>query len=291
VTTKPSSIVVFGADGQFGMALQDILTGHRIHPLTYKELDVLDQPRVAERLSRINPDWVINAAALTNVDWCEENDIKAFQVNALGARYVAESCRAIDARMIQISTDYVFDGTKDTAYLEDDATAPLNVYGISKLAGELYVRNSHARHYIVRTSGLYGLHPCWGKGRNFVEAMLDLSKERNELRVVSDEILTPTFTDDLAQQLGVLINTEPPYGVYHATNNGECSWYEFAKTIFEIVGVTIEVEKTTAAEWNAPATRPSRSVLKNAALQSAGIDRMPDWKDALGRYLSKKLGH
>ncbi len=282
---------MFGADGQFGMALQDVLKNHRVHPLTYKELDILDLPRVVEKLSRIKPDWVINAAALTNVDWCEENDIKAFQVNALGARHVAESCRAVDARLIQISTDYVFDGAKDTAYLEEDAASPLNVYGISKLAGEFYVRNAHARHYIVRTSGLYGLHPCWGKGRNFVEAMLDLSKEKSQLNIVSDEVLTPTFADDLARQLEVMINAEPPYGIYHATNAGECSWYDFAKTIFEIAGITVDVRETTAAEWNAPATRPSRSVLDNAALRHVGIDLMPDWKDALGRYLSRKLGH
>jgi dTDP-4-dehydrorhamnose reductase len=124
-----------------------------------------------------------------------------------------------------------------------------------------------------------------------VEAMIELSRERRELRVVSDEILTPTFTDDLAGQLGALIETEPPYGVYHATNAGECSWHEFAETIFDMAGISIEVKKTTAAEWNATAARPARSVLENAALSAAGIDRMPDWKDALGRYLSRKLGH
>jgi dTDP-4-dehydrorhamnose reductase len=291
MTGKHANIAVFGADGQLGMAIQDVLTGHRIHTLTYGKLDILDRQGISETLSRIKPGWVINSAALTNVDWCEENDVKAFQVNALGARYVAEACRAIDAHLIHISTDYVFDGAKGTPYTEDDVTGPLNVYGISKLAGELYVRNSHAKHYIVRTSGLYGHHPCWGKGRNFVEAMIELSKERNELSVVSDEILTPTFADDLAGQLNALIEAEPPYGVYHATNAGECSWHEFAEFIFEIAGISIEVKKITSAEWNASAARPARSVLENAALEAAGIDRMPDWKDALGRYLSRKLGH
>lgn len=288
--TKPTTIALFGADGQLGMDLQKALSAHRVEPLRYQELDILDRPRVAERLAAIDPAWVINAAALTNVDWCESNDVKAFQVNALGARHIAESCPPGDSRMIQISTDYVFDGKKTAPYVEHDSPRPLNVYGITKLAGEHYVQSVHPRCYIVRTSGLYGTHSGWGKRRSFVDTMLALAGEDDEIRVVCDEVLTPTFTEDLAEQIRVLIESEPPEGIYHATNAGECSWYEFAKTIFELSGKSVRLEKTSAAEWKSPARRPAYSVLENAGLRHAAIDVMPHWKDALARYLSKKAG-
>jgi dTDP-4-dehydrorhamnose reductase len=283
-----TSIAIFGADGQLGMDLQRALSGFRLHSLAYHDADVLDQPRVGEIIGALKPTWVINAAALTNVDWCESNDMKAFQVNALGAKHVAESCPPETCRIIQLSTDYVFDGVKSTPYVEDDTPRPLNAYGITKLAGEHYVRSAHPRHYIVRTSGLYGTHPCWGKKRNFVDTMLELARAKGAIRVVRDEILTPTFTEDLADQIRRLIDAEPSAGVYHATNAGECSWYEFAEAIFELSKTAVNLEKTTAREWNAPARRPGYSVLENAALRRAAIDVMPHWRDALARYLSKK---
>lgn len=282
------SIAIFGADGQLGMDLQKALSGHRVAPLSVEDVDVLDRARVGEMIAALKPDWAINAAALTNVDWCESNDLKTFQVNALGAKHVAEWCRREGARIIQLSTDYVFDGAKRTPYVESDTPRPLNTYGISKLAGEHYVRSANERHYIVRTSGLYGTHPCWGKKRNFVDAMLILAREKREVRVVCDETLTPTFTEDLAAQIGRLVESEPAAGVYHATNAGECSWYEFAEAIFELSGSRVRLERTTAREWNAPARRPGYSVLDNAALRNAGIDAMPHWREALSRYLAKK---
>ena len=288
MTNRNVLIAIFGADGQLGMDLQKALNKHRVEPLTYQDVDILDRARVGEILSAMKPDWVINAAALTHVDWCESNDVKAFQVNALGARHVAESALPANSRIIQISTDYVFDGSKVSPYTEDDTPRPLNVYGITKLAGEHYVRSVHPGHYIIRTSGLYGTHPCWGKKRNFVDTMLALGREKGEVRVVCDETLTPTFAEDLAGQITRLIETEPLPGIYHATNAGECSWHEFAKAIFELSGTAVRLEKTTAREWNAPARRPGYSVLENAALQQAGIDAMPHWRDALTRYLSKK---
>jgi dTDP-4-dehydrorhamnose reductase len=270
------------------MDLQRALSGHRVEPLTYEDVDVLDPVRVCEVLATLKPRWTINAAALTNVDWCESNDVKAFQVNALGAKHVAEACRREDSRIIQLSTDYVFDGTKGAPYAEGDTPRPLNAYGISKLAGEHYVQSVHASHYVVRTSGLYGTHPCWGKKRSFVDAMLALAREKREVRVVCDETLTPTFTEDLAEQIRRLVESEPPAGIYHATNAGECSWYEFAEAIFELSGSSVRVEKTTAREWNAPARRPRYSVLANEALKEAGIGAMPHWRDALSRYLARK---
>jgi len=288
VETNRLTIAIIGADGQLGMDLQEAFSSHRVVALTYKDLDILDPVRTAQRLGAAAPDWVINAAALTNVDWCESNDIKAFQVNALGARHVARSTPA-SSRLVQVSTDYVFDGQKKTPYEEYDTPGPLNVYGITKLAGEHYVQATHPRHYILRTSGLYGTHASWGKKKNFVEAILSLVEEKDEIQVVCDETLTPTFTEDLAKQIGVLIESEPPPGIYHATNAGECSWYEFARAALELSGKRGRIERTTAAEWNAPARRPAYSVLENAALKRLGIDVMPLWKDALERYLSKKL--
>ena len=272
------------------MDLQKALSGHRVVPLTYQELDILDRPRVAEKLAATSPAWVINAAAFTNVDWCESNDVKAFQVNALGARHIAESCPPAASRLVQISTDYVFDGKKAAPYTEHDVPGPLNVYGITKLAGEHYAQNLHSRCYVLRTSGLYGTHACWGKRRNFVDTMLALAEQKDEIRVVCDEVLTPTFTEDLAEQIRVLIESEPPPGIYHATNAGECSWYEFAKKIFELSGKSVRLEKTTAAEWKSPARRPAYSVLGHVGLEREAIDVMPHWKDALARYLSKKTG-
>lgn len=285
---KPAKIAIFGASGQLGMDLQSALAAHRLEPLTYEALNILDRPLVADTLKAIQPDWVINAAAQTNVDWCENNDLEAFRVNALGARHIAEAAASGASRVIQISTDYVFDGVKDTPYVENDGPHPLNVYGITKLAGEHYVRNAVPRHYVIRTAGLYGTHPCWGKGTNFVEKMLKLAQDNETLRIVCDEVLTPTFTEDLSEQIRVLIDAEPPYGIYHATNAGGCSWYEFTKTIFELSGMDIDLGQITAAEWNAPARRPANSVLENKALALAGIDVMPDWKDALSRYLAKR---
>jgi dTDP-4-dehydrorhamnose reductase len=288
--TKVETIAVFGADGQLGMDLGIALSTYNVAPLLYPDMDVRDRRRVDTALETAHPDWVINSAALTSVDWCEDHDLDAFCVNALGAKYIAEKCRAIGARFIQISTDYVFDGKKNSPYVEDDSEHPLNVYGSTKLAGERYARVADAGCYIVRTSGLYGIHPCWGKGRNFVDTMLALAGERDSLKVVDDEILTPTFTEDLAAQIRTLIEASPPGGIYHATNSGECSWFDFARAIFERSGSEIRLEKTTAAEWNAPARRPAYSVLENNRLKSAGLDTMPHWEQALERYLTKKLG-
>jgi dTDP-4-dehydrorhamnose reductase len=282
------TIAIIGADGQLGMDLQEVLSGHRVVALTYKDLDILDPEQTTERISAANPDWVINAAALTNVDWCESNDLKAFQVNALGARHVARATPA-RSRIVQVSTDYVFSGEKTAPYEETDSPRPLNVYGITKLAGEHYVQAAHPGCYILRTSGLYGTHPSWGKKKNFVDAILALADEKDEVRVVCDERLTPTFTEDLAEQIRKLVAADPGPGIYHATNDGECSWYEFACAALELTGGRGRIEKTTASEWNAPAKRPAYSVLRNLALQRAGIDIMPPWKDALTRYLAKKI--
>jgi dTDP-4-dehydrorhamnose reductase len=182
----------------------------------------------------------------------------------------------------------VFDGRKLSPYIESDPPAPLNVYGLSKLAGEYASRAACSRPYILRTCGLYGLNPCWGKGTNFVDKMLELAASRDRLQVVGDEVLTPTFTEDLAAQILAVTDNPPPPGIYHATNDGYCSWYEFAAEIFSITGVEITLEEISSAAWNAPARRPAYSVLENKALRDNDLDQFPDWRDALRRYLKKR---
>lgn len=282
-------IAIFGSDGQLGRDLQTALSAHEVEPVPHDAADVTDAAAVSAAIERIAPAWIINAAAMTNVDLCETEAERAFAVNGEGARHVAAGCAAAGARLIHVSTDYVFDGRKRKPYVETDATNPLNVYGRSKLAGERAVTAATPAHFIVRSSGLYGAHPPRGKGgSNFVETILRLAGERRSLRVVEDEVLAPTFTEDLAAVIARLIRKEPPYGVYHATNDGECSWFEFAVEVLRVAGVKAEVARTTAAEWNAPARRPHYSVLANAALHGAGIDTLPNWRDALARYMTSR---
>jgi dTDP-4-dehydrorhamnose reductase len=281
-------IAVIGADGQLGTDVVAALNSHDLLPLAYPDFDIRSRSQVGQVIADYGPDWVINSAAMTHVDNCETDDAEAFAVNALGARYTAEAAEKAGAGLIYISTDYVFDGRTLSPYIESDPPAPLNIYGLSKLAGEYTSRAACRRHYIVRTCGLYGLNPCWGKGTNFVDKMLELAASRDRLQVVSDEVLTPTFTEDLASQLSAIIENPPPAGIYHATNSGGCSWFQFAAEIFSLAGVDIKLEETTAQAWNAPARRPAYSVLENKALKDNKLDVFPDWQDALRRYLEKR---
>ena len=281
-------VAVIGADGQLGLDIVAALNDHDLLLLEYPKFDIRDQTQVTNLINNNRPDWVINVAAMTHVDRCETDDTEAFAVNALGARYAAQACGAIDAKLIYISTDYVFDGHKLSPYIESDSPAPLNVYGLSKLAGEYASRSECSRHYILRTCGLYGLNPCWGKGTNFVDKMLELAETRDSLQVVGDEVLTPTFTEDLAAQIRTFIVKPPPPGIYHATNGGGCSWFQFAEEIFSLAGVDITLKETTARAWNAPARRPAYSVLENKALRDNNLDTFPGWRDALRRYLEKR---
>ena len=282
-------IAIIGSEGQLGKDLMGTLASRDVTSLTHGDLEVTDRDSVARALQDAQAQWVINATAMTDVDACESQGERAFQVNALGARHVALACAGIGARLIHISTDYVFDGAHTQPYVENDPTQPVNSYGITKLAGELFVRYSHPLHYIVRSSGLYGAHQCRGKGgMNFVDKMLTLASQGDELTVVDDEVLTPTFTEELSSQIARMIDEPPPPGIYHATNEGQCSWFEFAQKIFELTDTDVRLKKTTAAEWKAPAKRPAYSVLENAALKQHGIHMMGQWKDALARYLSKR---
>ncbi len=229
-------VVVIGANGQLGTDLVKVLDDRELIPLSHSDLDICDFVYTRTRLSQIRPTVVINTAAFTRVDDCEDEVSKAFWVNAYAVRNLAQVCADLNCVLIHISTDYVFGGEKHTPYTEDDAPNPLNVYGVSKLAGEYFVRNICPKHFIIRTSGLYGVAGSSGKGGNFVETMIRLAQEGKPIRVVTDQVLTPTYTKDLSQKIKELSQTGA-YGVYHITNSGQCSWYEFAAKIFELLDI------------------------------------------------------
>lgn len=280
--------MVIGANGQLGSELVRILKDEEIIPLTHSDIEITDESQVRKILRDFTPELVINTAAFHVVNDCEKNDLKAFQVNALGVKYLALVCKKFGSSLLHISTDYIFDGLKKTPYVETDLPNPLNVYGITKLAGEYYLRSILKEHLIVRTCGLYGTHKCRAKkGESFIDLMLRLFKERDEIRVVDDQILTPTYTLDLANQIKVLSNTRN-YGTYHATNDGQCSWYDFACAIFELSGIKVNLRRVSSTEFPSPAKRPSYSVLENRNLRNLGIDKMRYWKDALAACLKEK---
>jgi dTDP-4-dehydrorhamnose reductase len=230
---------------------------------------------------------VINTAAFHDVEKCENEPVKAFEVNALGARNLAEVCNDVNAALMHISTDYVFDGKKRAPYVETDKPMPLNVYANTKLSGEHFVEAIAKKFYILRVSGIYGKNPCLGKGgMNFVELMLKLSKSRPEVRVVDNEFLTPTSTVEIARQIIKMIDSNAEYGLYHTTAGGSCSWYEFAKEIFEITKPNIAFNKAEPGEFAVKVNRPEYSVLENKFLQDQGIDIMRHWKEGLRDYLT-----
>jgi dTDP-4-dehydrorhamnose reductase len=230
---------------------------------------------------------VINTAAFHNVPKCETEVAQAYALNAAAPGTLAAICDELGARLVHVSTDYVFDGAKQTPYVETDRPVPLNVYGISKLAGEYAVLARGGRHQVVRSSGLYGVRPCRAKGGNFIDTMYRLAGQQPVVKVVNDEILTPTFTADLAAQIRVLALEGEP-GLYHATSGGSCSWYEFARAIFDLGAFTTPLEPTSVREFAAPVKRPFYSVLENAAAARQGIDRMRPWREALTDYMGRR---
>jgi dTDP-4-dehydrorhamnose reductase len=220
-----------------------------------------------------------------HVENCEQEPAKAYAVNAMGARNLAIVTRDLGAVLVHVSTDYVFDGKKSEPYIEDDTPLPLNVYGNTKLAGEHFVRSVNPKHLVLRTSALYGKHPCRGKGGlNFVDLMLKLARERGKVRVVDNEVVTPTSTSQLAKQIVVLSRCDA-YGLYHATAEGRCSWYQFAKEIFQIANTDVRLDVATAAEFPAKVPRPSYSILENHALKIRRLNLFTTWQEGLCDYL------
>jgi len=279
--------VAIGSTGQLGSDIMRVWPAGDTIGLAHADVEVTDRERVFDVLRAHAPDLVLSTAAFHNVDLCESEPERAFQVNAAGAVHLADACRELDAALMFISTDYVFAGDLGRAYVESDPPTPVNVYGTSKAAGEQLIRTRLDRHYIVRTSGLYGEAGSGGKGGNFVQRMLELGRRGKDLRVVNDQVLSPTLTYDLAQQLLELARTGR-YGTYHVTNGGACSWYEFTAKIFALTGTEASLSPTTTAEFGATARRPAYSVLCNAATKEAGLPLLREWPEALADYLHRK---
>jgi dTDP-4-dehydrorhamnose reductase len=284
-------IAVIGANGQLGSDLVAAFTrnGDAVHGLTHAGIEISDLHSVSQALGEIRPEVIVNTAAMHHVENCEREPEKAFAVNALGPRNVAIVARDLGAVLMHVSTDYVFDGSKRSPYVEDDNPLPLNAYGITKLAGEHYVRATTAEHFVIRTSGLYGESPCRAKGGlNFIELMLKLAKERGEVRVVDSEVVTPTSTAELAQQM-VQLSRSDYYGLYHATAEGSCSWHEFAREIFALTDTPVRLKIAAPGEFPTKVARPTYSVLENRALKSRGLNSFKPWQDALRKYLGNRF--
>lgn len=286
-------ILVIGANGQLGRdlveALRERFPPQQVVPLTHAELEVTNPRQVQGVLAAYQPQVVVNTAAYHKVDEVESYPERAFAVNAIAPLHLARLCRDMDIALLFLSTDYVFGGdeSRSTPYTEIDCPAPLNVYGISKLAGEKAIQATWHKHWIVRTSGLYGVRGASGKGGNFVELMLRLAREGKDIRVVNDQRLSPTYTRELAKGLVNLIE-KAPYGLYHLTCSGDCSWYEFAVKIFELSHLHPNLQPTTSVEFKTAARRPHYSVLANQALRAAGLPPLKAWHAALADYLAER---
>jgi dTDP-4-dehydrorhamnose reductase len=271
-------VLISGSGGQLGLELSELLPqrGHEVVAFSREELDVADFGAVRLALEEYSPDVVVNAAAYTNVDGCETEADLAHRVNALGPRNLAQLCHARGCDLLHVSTNYVFDGASERPYEPFDTPSPISVYGRTKLAGEEYVRQLTNRWYVVRSAGVYG------RGHNFVRTMLRLGVERDALKVKDDEFISPTYAVDLAQGIAGVIDTGH-YGLYHLTSAGSCSWYEFAKVIFELTGIEVEVNPVPASEYPLPAARPA-----NGVLSALGSPQLRPWREALEDYLGRE---
>jgi len=282
-------IAVIGANGQLGKDICEkiIKTKNELVELNHDEIEILNIDCVSNVLKDVKPDVVINTAAMHNVEKCENDPEKSFKVNGIGAKNLSHICNDLNSILLHISTDYVFDGNKRKPYVETDKPLPLNVYGNTKLSGEYFIESIAKKYFILRVSGIYGKNPCRAKGTNFVELMLKLARERDEVRVVDDEILTPTFTGDIADQIVKIISSDVRYGLYHVTAEGSCSWFEFAREIFSISKINIVLNRAAPGEFAIKVNRPKYSVLENKFLKDQGINIMPLWEKGLKRYLNQ----
>jgi len=278
-------IAVLGANGQLGEDLLHALRGHEVRGLTRTEFDVTDHPRTRSVLSDLRPDVILNTTAYHRVDDCETQAELAYTVNALAVLNLIRIANDLDAVLVHISTDYVFEGKQTHPYIETSEPFPRSVYANSKLAGELLVRTLAKKHILIRTCGLYGKAESRGKaGTNFVKTMLSLAKQGRPITVVNDQEVTPTYTVDLAEQISQLLPTGH-LGLFHMTNEGSCTWYEFARAIFDLSHLDVDLSPITSEQARRPAVRPKYSVLENARLKELGLNRMRHWRAALEAYL------
>jgi dTDP-4-dehydrorhamnose reductase len=276
-------VVVTGAAGQLG---QDVLfelerKNHQAFGVDRQQLDITNEEDVLAFISKVKPDVILHCAAYTNVDAAEENEDAAYQVNAAGTENLAKAAKLNGSKVMYISTDYVFDGTANEPYEVDEPTQPLGAYGRTKLAGEQLLQKHLDEFFIVRTAWVFGVY-----GNNFVKTMIRLGKERGEVGVVHDQVGSPTYTVDLAKFMVELMETDK-YGIYHATNSGVCSWYEFAVEIFKQANMNVTVNPLTSDQFPRPAARPKYSVLSKKMIEQQGLKPLRDWKEALAAYLAE----
>ena len=275
-------ILITGANGMLAKSVKERLKkGNELICTDVSELDITNKDQVLEFVQDLKPEYIINCAAYTAVDKAEEVYDLADKINGDGPANLALASKSVDATLVHISTDYVFNGDLDVSksYLEDDAVGPVTVYGKTKLHGEQGVKDNTDKYYIFRTAWLYG------DGNNFVRTMLNLAKNHDEVSVVSDQHGSPTYAEDLADIIGQAIEKKIPYGLYHATNQGFTTWYEFTKKIYELSDITTKVKPVTSEEFVRPAKRPKNSQLDKTKLLSQGIT-IPSWEDGLQRYLT-----
>ncbi len=274
-------VLVTGVGGQLGYDVIKELAKRNIDCIgaDKAEFDITNFGAAHKFMTDYMPDAVIHCSAYTAVDKAEDEPELCHLVNAVGTENIAKICKEIDAKMVYISTDYVFDGTKEGFYEVDDVPNPINVYGKTKLEGEVAVQKILEKYFIVRISWVFGVN-----GNNFVKTMLRLGKERSELNVVADQIGSPTYTADLASLLVDMIQTEK-YGIYHTTNEGECSWAEFAEEIFKIAGMNVKVNHITTAEYPTKAKRPLNSRMSKEKLVDYGFGKLMNWKEAVKKYI------
>ena len=285
-TRKKNMILIIGSNGQLGRRMQIECTARnwKFYACDFPEIDITSPEAVSKLIEDVKPDAVVNCAAYTNVNQAETDEETAYKINALGPKYLAEACNHKNIELVHISTDYVFPGVpilvngQPRPYYEDDPCGPATAYGRTKLAGEKFVQAGCSKYYILRTAWLYG------DGNNFVRTMLKLAEKNDMIKVVNDQIGSPTSTADLAAAACALIGSGE-YGLYHATCEGKCSWYDFAVRIFELKDCKVNVIPVTSGEYPSPAKRPLWSVLENAKLKRAGKNVFRHWEDALKAYL------
>ncbi|MBI5510701.1 MAG: dTDP-4-dehydrorhamnose reductase [Deltaproteobacteria bacterium] len=285
-----TEVLVIGGKGQLGTDLLRALAarGTEAVGLDLPDIDVGDAARTRAQLLELRPAVVINTAAYHLVDLCEDHAAEAFAINAEAPRQLAKVCRELDAVFMHFSTDFVFGGAPcGRPWTEGDRPEPQSVYATSKLAGEHLVRESHDKHFVIRTCGLYGSAGRRPQGGSFVEIMIRAAEAKKKLTVVNDQTVAPTSTFELAAALLALIETRA-YGLYHVTNSGECTWFEFAREIFRLTGMTPDLRPVTSAEYGSKAKRPRYSILDNAKLVAAGVPALGSWQQALAAYVARR---
>jgi dTDP-4-dehydrorhamnose reductase len=277
-STSSLRVLVTGADGQLGRELAEDLPkrNHEVVALSRGELDIANPVSVERAINIHSPELVVNAAAYTDVDGCETEAETAYAINALGPRNLAQICEQYGRELVHVSTNYVFDGTQERPYETIDLPNPISAYGRAKLAGEEYVKHLSSRWYIVRSAGVYG------EGHNFVRTMLQAGRQRDSLRVKDDEYISPTYARDLAEGIARIVESGL-YGLYHVTNSGSCTWYEFAGEIFGLAGGEVEVVPIPSSEYPLPAERPA-----NGVLATLGSPQLRHWREALADYLERE---